>query len=121
LELFLSNPEDSIGNSINFYNSLKGEGLDIRAILAPLDALTPRERAIFIEYHYWKTHMKVIACSDKVKRANAYGLMLRAFGRRTDRRKGTLEDKEERRQDIPLSIRGIDSLGYKGYLYLCGA
>jgi CRISPR/Cas system-associated endonuclease Cas3-HD len=32
----------------------------MRGLLWPLAGLSPRERAVFTEYHYWNTHMAVV-------------------------------------------------------------
>lgn len=61
-----------------FYEELNGEGTGLRDILWPLDILDPRERAIFTEYHYWKTHMKVVSQSHKISLGRAYELLYRA-------------------------------------------
>ena len=69
---------DFRGNSDNFYDSLKSEGVDIRGILRPLDSLGSRERAVFIEYHYWNTHMRIIAVSHKISLGRAYEILYKA-------------------------------------------
>ena len=56
----------------NFYGELKSEGVELRDILWPLADLTPRERAVFVEYHYWNTHMKVIADSHRISLGRTY-------------------------------------------------
>lgn len=61
-----------------FYNGLKREGVGLRDILWPLFDLTPRERAVFTEYHYWNTHMKVIAKSHRISLGRAYEILYRA-------------------------------------------
>jgi hypothetical protein len=38
----------------------------------------PRERAVFVEYHYWKTHMKVVAESHRISLGRAYEILYRA-------------------------------------------
>lgn len=55
-----------------------GRGFELRNILWPLVCLSPRERAIFAEYHYWKTHMKVIARSHRISLGRAYEILYRA-------------------------------------------
>ncbi|HHL39612.1 MAG TPA: hypothetical protein ENJ37_03830 [Deltaproteobacteria bacterium] len=62
----------------NFYGSLDGEGVELRELLWPLAELTPRERAVFVEYHYWKTHMKVVAASHRISLGRAYEILYRA-------------------------------------------
>ncbi len=61
-----------------FYNGLKGDGVGIRDILWPLAVLTPRERAVFTEYHYWNTHMKHIARSHRISVGRAYEILYKA-------------------------------------------
>ena len=61
-----------------FYGELRGEGLALRDLLWPLAGLTPRERAVFVEYHYWNTHMKVIATSHRISLGRAYEILYRA-------------------------------------------
>ncbi|MCK5237036.1 MAG: hypothetical protein KAR06_08630 [Deltaproteobacteria bacterium] len=62
----------------NFYGQLKGEGVGLRDILWPLADLTPRERAVFVEYHYWNTHMKIVAGSHRISLGRAYEILYRA-------------------------------------------
>ncbi|MEE9615264.1 MAG: hypothetical protein V3W31_10020 [Thermodesulfobacteriota bacterium] len=64
-----------------FYGGLKSEGVDLRYILWPLAGLTPRERAVFVEYHYWNTHMKTVAESHRISLARAYEILYRAEGK----------------------------------------
>lgn len=61
-----------------FYEGLKGEGIELREILWPLSGLSPRERAVFTEYHYWNTHMKIIAESHNISLGRAYEVLYRA-------------------------------------------
>lgn len=61
-----------------FYGELKGYGVELRDILWPLAELSPRERAVFTEYHYWNTHMKVIAGSHRISLGRAYEILYRA-------------------------------------------
>lgn len=61
-----------------FYGELKGDGVEIRDLLWPLAELSPRERAVFTEYHYWNTHMRVIAESHRISLARAYEILYRA-------------------------------------------
>ncbi|MBI5969653.1 MAG: hypothetical protein HY884_00655 [Deltaproteobacteria bacterium] len=61
-----------------FYKGLKGLGGGLRSMLWPLVELTPRERAVFTEYHYWNTHMKVIAQSHRISLGRAYEILYRA-------------------------------------------
>ncbi len=44
-------------DSDDFYRGLKVEGVDLRGLLWPLACLSPRERTVFTEYHYWNTHI----------------------------------------------------------------
>ena len=55
-----------------FYSALKGEGLGVRGALWPLSGLSPRERAVFVEYHYWNTHMKEVAGSHRISLGRSY-------------------------------------------------
>ena len=61
-----------------FCSRLRGEGLSIRDLLWPLSGLSPRERAVFMEYHYWNTHMKVIARSHRISLGRAYEVLYRS-------------------------------------------
>jgi DNA-directed RNA polymerase specialized sigma24 family protein len=61
-----------------FYGRLKGSGDKLRGILWPLEALSPRERAVFTEYHYWRTHMKLIADSHRISLGRAYEILYMA-------------------------------------------
>ncbi len=61
-----------------FYSGLRGSGTAIRGILWPLEGLSARERAVFTEYHYWNTHMKVVAKSHRISLGRAYELLYRA-------------------------------------------
>jgi len=61
-----------------FYCELKGEGVGLRDLLWPLSGLSPRERSVFIEYHYWNTHMKTIAQSHRISLGRAYEILYRA-------------------------------------------
>ncbi len=47
----------------------------------PLELLNARERAVFTEYHYWKTHMKVVAKSHKISLGRAYEILYNAEGK----------------------------------------
>lgn len=64
-----------------FYQELKGVGGDLRDILWPLVGLTPRERAVFVEYHYWNTHMRVIASSHRLSLSRTYEILYNAEGK----------------------------------------
>jgi DNA-directed RNA polymerase specialized sigma24 family protein len=70
--------ERTRADSDGFYGELKNEGLELRDILWPLASLTPREREVFVEYHYWDTHMKVIAQSHRISLGRAYEILYRA-------------------------------------------
>ncbi len=48
-------------DSDNFYRALSGEGVELKGLLWPLAGLSPRERAVFTEYHYWNTHWTILA------------------------------------------------------------
>ncbi len=61
-----------------FYGELAREGAGIRDILWPLAGLSPRERAVFVEYHYWKTHMKLVAKSHRISLGRTYEILYRA-------------------------------------------
>ncbi|MFQ5466397.1 MAG: hypothetical protein ACE5EI_10750 [Thermodesulfobacteriota bacterium] len=61
-----------------FYGRLKSEGVGLRDILWPLVKLSARERAVFTEYHYWNTHMKIIAKSHRISLGRAYAVLYRA-------------------------------------------
>lgn len=65
-------------NADAFYGELKNSGVEIRDLLWPLAGLTPRERAVFTEYHYWNTHMKIIAGSHRISLGRAYEVLYRA-------------------------------------------
>ncbi len=69
---------DEIIDQDVFYGEIKGRGFQLRGILWPLDCLSPRERAVFTEYHYWRTHMKVIAESHRISLGRAYEILYRA-------------------------------------------
>jgi DNA-directed RNA polymerase specialized sigma24 family protein len=74
----MTTSNDSLDQTELFYSALKNEGVDIRAILGPLDTLGCRERSVFIEYHYWNTHMKLIASSHKISLGRTYEILYRA-------------------------------------------
>ncbi len=61
-----------------FYDKLKDTGAGLRDILWPLSGLSPRERAVFTEYHYWNTHMKLVAESHRISLGRAYEILYRA-------------------------------------------
>lgn len=61
-----------------FYNRFKDTGKELRDILWPLASLSPRERAVFTEYHYWNTHMKLVAESHRISLGRAYEILYRA-------------------------------------------
>ena len=61
-----------------FYSDMKGNGAGIRDILWPLVWLSARERAVFTEYHYWNTHMKVVADSHRISLGRAYAILYKA-------------------------------------------
>ncbi|MBI5492018.1 MAG: hypothetical protein HY893_03700 [Deltaproteobacteria bacterium] len=61
-----------------FYGEIKGGAAEIKGVLWPLADLSPRERAVFTEYHYWNTHMRVIAESHRISLGRAYEILYRA-------------------------------------------
>jgi len=61
-----------------FYGKLNGEGLSLRDLLWPLSGLSPRERAVFVEYHYWSTHMRLVAKSHRISLGRAYEILYRS-------------------------------------------
>lgn len=61
-----------------FYEGLSAGAGDLRGLLWPLAGLVSRERAIFMEYHYWRTHMKVIAKSHRISLGRTYEILYRA-------------------------------------------
>ncbi len=65
-------------DSDNFYKALSGEGVGLRGLLWPLAGLSPRERAIFTEYHYWNTHMKIVAESHRISLGRTYEILYKA-------------------------------------------
>jgi len=65
-------------NADTFYGELRCEGSSLRDLLYPLSGLTPRERAVFTEYHYWNTHMRHIAESHRISLGRAYEILYRA-------------------------------------------
>jgi DNA-directed RNA polymerase specialized sigma24 family protein len=65
-------------DSDNFYRAFSGEGVEIRGLLWPLAGLSPRERAVFTEYHYWNTHMKIVAESHRISLGRTYEILYRA-------------------------------------------
>ena len=77
----------------NFYRKFESEGVGLRHILWPLASLTPRERAVFVEYHYWNTHMKVVAESHRISLGRAYEILYRAEKKITSSR--TQEEEKD--------------------------
>lgn len=65
-------------NTETFYSDLRCEGNSRRDLLYPLSGLTPRERAVFTEYHYWNTHMRHIAESHRISLGRAYEILYKA-------------------------------------------
>lgn len=61
-----------------FCERLNVEGVSLRDLLWPLADLSPRERAVFVEYHYWSTHMRVIAKSHRISLGRAYEILYRS-------------------------------------------
>lgn len=61
-----------------FYGDAAKDGHVYRDLLWPLEALAPRERFIFVEYHYYRTHMKVLAKNLKLSLGGTYELLYRA-------------------------------------------
>lgn len=60
------------------YAEFGERGSEIRKALEPLCDLMSRDRAIFIEYHYFRTPMKLIAESHKISLGRTYDLLYRA-------------------------------------------
>jgi len=77
-----------------FYESLKTEASSVRDVLYPFECLNSRERFVFMEYHYWKTHMKVVAESLKISLGRAYELLYRAEEKIAESRTGAPEEKK---------------------------
>lgn len=77
-----------------FYSDLKGSGAGIREILWPLVQLSARERAVFTEYHYWNTHMKVVADSHGISLGRAYAILYKA-----EEKIATIRAQEEKEED----------------------
>lgn len=75
--VFFMNPGQRVDPDA-FFGELRGTGSELRDLLWPLEVLSPRERAVFIEYHYWNTHMKVIAASHRISLGRAYEILYRA-------------------------------------------
>lgn len=69
---------EKIKNPDRFFGELSAESEEVKKLLFPLHVLTPRDRAVFLEYHYWKTHMKVVAESHKISLGRAYEILYRA-------------------------------------------
>lgn len=61
-----------------FYGELSSSGYEIKTLLWPLADLSPRERSVFTEYHYWNTHMRIIAESHRISLGRAYEILYRA-------------------------------------------
>ena len=61
-----------------FSERLNLEGVSLRDLLWPLADLSPRERAVFVEYHYWSTHMREIARSHRISLGRAYEILYRS-------------------------------------------
>ncbi len=78
-----------------FYDKLSGEGLGLRDLLWPLSDLTPRERAVFMEYHYWSTHMRVIAKSHRISLGRAYEILYRS-----EEKVASARTQEKAKEDI---------------------
>lgn len=57
---------------------VKAHGFFLRRLLAPLDALDPRERMILLEHTYWRTNMKIVAGIMNIHPSKAYLLLERA-------------------------------------------
>ncbi len=80
-------------DSDGFYREFKGSGDELRGLLWPLTQLSPRERAVFTEYHYWNTHMKLIAESHRISLGRAYEILYRAEKKLASSR--TQEEEED--------------------------
>ena len=50
----------------------------LKAFLGPLRGLDPRERFIFVEYHYYRTHMRTLAEALKISLGRTYEILYRA-------------------------------------------
>lgn len=72
--------------SDRFFAEINESSRLIKNLLYPLEALTPRERTIFTEYHYWKTGMREIAANHNISIGRAYELLNRAEERLTQDR-----------------------------------
>ena len=60
------------------YAKWDNEGEALREALRPLTELKTRERAIFMEYHYFKTPVKELAKAYKVSDGRIYEILNRA-------------------------------------------
>lgn len=78
------------------YEGFKSSGTGVRRLLWPLAQLSPRERAVFTEYHYWNTHMKTIAMSHRISLGRAYEILYRAEDKIASSR---TQEKEEEDKD----------------------
>lgn len=54
------------------------QGCTLRSALSPLEKLSPKLRFIFMEYHYYGTHMKILARELKISTSRTYELLYRA-------------------------------------------
>lgn len=63
---------------VSFFDGLKNEGGNVRDLLWPLAGLSARERAVFVEYHYWNTHMREVAKSHNISLGRTYEILYRA-------------------------------------------
>lgn len=77
------------------YDDFRKRGDILQTILEPLVSLDPRERQIFMEYHYFKTHMKVLARSHKISLGRTYELLYRAEGRLAEITRTSEEAKKD--------------------------
>ena len=58
------------------------EGVEIlQKMLEPLDILSSKERYVFIEFHYYDIHMKVITDNLKISVARGYVILKQAQGK----------------------------------------
>jgi DNA-directed RNA polymerase specialized sigma24 family protein len=63
---------------IIFYTDLKEAGDIIRDFFSWVEDLQPRERQIFMEYHFFKTHMRKISESHQLSLGRTYEILYRA-------------------------------------------
>ena len=74
----MENTDTIENNDIDFYTEHKARGEQLRDLLRPLLELNPRERFVFVEYHYFNTHMRDVSAGLKVGLGRAYEILTRA-------------------------------------------